>query len=82
MLITLWFVSLLQALLQELRRLPQVPEDPWRGVRAVPVLQEDLHLAVPQRVGRQVGRPEGRRHLPRQNISSRQVRSCDPLYAV
>ena len=38
------------------------------GLRAVLLLQEGVHLAVPQRLGGQVGRPARGRHLPPQDL--------------
>lgn len=58
-----------QALLPELPGLPPLPEGPRREVRAVPILQAGVPLALPQRVVREVGRPTGAGHISRQDLS-------------
>merc|ERR1712226_259942 len=57
-----------QELLAELCRLPQMPEDKGRRVRAMPVLPEELQDYLPCRMDREVGRAEGEGRLPCQHI--------------
>ena len=64
----IFFVSL-QKLLAKLCWLPPLHQGEGRGIRAVPVLPPRLQGHLPQGVVRQVGRPEGGRHLPRQNLN-------------
>ena len=56
---------LFQELLPELPGLLPLHKHPRWGLRAVPVLQEELHDNLPQRLGGEVGWAEGSRYVPR-----------------
>lgn len=47
---------------------PSLPEGARHRLRTVPVLQEGVHVNVPERLGREVGRPDRVRHVRRPHL--------------